>query len=64
MLRANGTNVCFVQPAYTPFDCDFGLVNKLQRYHQHQVLLCDLNESPIAIFQQSLKALDCLTTDD
>ncbi|MGP1923162.1 MAG: glycine--tRNA ligase subunit alpha [Candidatus Hodgkinia cicadicola] len=57
ILRANGTNVCFVQPTYRPFDCDFGLVNKLQRYHQYQVLLCDLNESPIAIFQQSLKAL-------
>ncbi|MGP1916990.1 MAG: hypothetical protein ACTS6G_06475 [Candidatus Hodgkinia cicadicola] len=28
-------NLRFVQPPYRPFDCDFALANKLQRYHQH-----------------------------
>ncbi|MFP3018994.1 MAG: glycine--tRNA ligase subunit alpha [Candidatus Hodgkinia cicadicola] len=54
--------VCFVQPTYRPFDCDFGLAIKLQRYYQYQVIFCKLNESPVAVFQRSLKALGM--TDD
>ncbi|MGP1922368.1 MAG: glycine--tRNA ligase subunit alpha [Candidatus Hodgkinia cicadicola] len=46
--------ICFVQPTYRPFDCDHGLVNKLQRYHQYQVLLSGLNESPVDSFKRSL----------
>ncbi|MGP1916380.1 MAG: hypothetical protein ACTS6G_03025, partial [Candidatus Hodgkinia cicadicola] len=39
IFRANGTNVCFVQLKLYTFDCDFSLVNKLQRYQRCQVLL-------------------------
>ncbi|MGP1914367.1 MAG: glycine--tRNA ligase subunit alpha [Candidatus Hodgkinia cicadicola] len=62
ILHGNETAVCFVQPTYRPFDCDFGLVNKLQRYHQYQVIFGDSLKSPIDIFLRSLNDLGL--TDD
>ncbi|MGP1918334.1 MAG: glycine--tRNA ligase subunit alpha [Candidatus Hodgkinia cicadicola] len=54
-----GTNavICFAQPTYRPFDCDFGLVNKLQRYHQYQVIFAKLNEPPTIALKRSLESL-------
>ncbi|MGP1916642.1 MAG: glycine--tRNA ligase subunit alpha [Candidatus Hodgkinia cicadicola] len=62
ILRGNESSLCFIQPTYRPFDCDFALANKLQRYHQYQVIFGDFNGSPNDVFLLSLKDLGL--TDD
>ncbi|MFP3038919.1 MAG: glycine--tRNA ligase subunit alpha [Candidatus Hodgkinia cicadicola] len=57
ILRADKCNICYAQPTYRPFDCDFGLSNKLQRYHQYQVILNSSDLAIPTIFKKSLKWL-------
>lgn len=57
ILCGTESSVCFVQPTYRPFDCDFALANKLQRYHQYQVIFNKLNEPLAVAFKRSLKVL-------
>ncbi|MGP1911727.1 MAG: glycine--tRNA ligase subunit alpha [Candidatus Hodgkinia cicadicola] len=54
ILQGTEGAICFVQPTYRPFDYDHGLVNKLQRYHQYQVLLNGLDKFSVDSFKQSL----------
>ncbi|MGP1911456.1 MAG: glycine--tRNA ligase subunit alpha [Candidatus Hodgkinia cicadicola] len=57
ILRGTEGAICFVQPTYRPFDYDYGLVNKLQRYHQYQVILSGLDKCLVDNFKQSLMAI-------
>ncbi|MGP1912063.1 MAG: glycine--tRNA ligase subunit alpha [Candidatus Hodgkinia cicadicola] len=52
IFQGTDGTICFVQPTYRPFDCDHGLVNKLQRYHRYQVLLSGLNKSSVDSFKR------------
>ncbi|MGP1906386.1 MAG: glycine--tRNA ligase subunit alpha [Candidatus Hodgkinia cicadicola] len=62
ILQGTEGAICFVQPTYRPFDYDHGLVNKLQCYHQFQVLLSGLNKFSVDGFKQSLTLIG-LTAD-
>ncbi|MFP3037556.1 MAG: glycine--tRNA ligase subunit alpha [Candidatus Hodgkinia cicadicola] len=62
MLRGSKISVAYVQPTYRPFDYDFGLNNKYQRYHQFQVVLMNNNLNVPKTFELSLRAVGI--TDD
>ncbi len=50
--------VCYLQPTFRPFDSDYGLALKLQRYLQYQVVIKPFSGAAGKLYLSSIKALN------